>query len=802
MTTRWKCFGWRIASEQEDTKVETPNDAEVQEILDAIKRVKVKQTKEPSKNCQNRAGLSELKKFKEKYKDRVNIADRLRKGRDYNEDSHDTLLHAAALYNDDDEVIKMLMTCCPDLINIPRTGRYEGQTALHITLSRGKIKLSEAILNSTKNERDVLSAKARGSKFKKTIMLGETVLSVAVLSLDKDLVDLLLGYRAPLDEVNRKGDTVVHSLIRYAALDTSNIPKVIAMLKHLHDRGFKILQGEHESLHKLWFKENNMKLTPLKLAVKKGLFDLVKTMLKMKKVFCFNLPLSGSLDSTYYDITEIDPETQSLYSKKEEEKSYSFQHSHETKSVTCFQRLRSYFIQPQSVVEMMSTLKFTQVQQLIDIQIIKLVITKRWKNCKKLYKAFIVLHLIAIILLTTSAYYRKYIVHTQKCMNTKTDCAIQELYAYVVPWILMVYGLFLLLTRLFRRSIFRKGFWRIKRHNNFLYTVCLILFSVGLIIDFLLYVNHKDSNDVFVINLLCGSWFFFFFLRGFKMFSYYTVIFHTIILGDLVRFGLIICIEFTAFTFAMYIILTGHDSVEEFNTFENTTLTMFGYMLGLKDLDLLRDVDLETQRLVAVIYIIFIIVTYLILLNSLIAMMTRTSSASHVEQKLMTLLQRSSVSLFFDGVVFFYNTVYDKAVGRSAVGDYRLVENRFYMAMKKEQMRKIMSSKQIQENVTLKDLKYELCKLAKEIERKNKGNNAEKSDDKSQSNKAMEIDDKSQSNKATEIDDKSQSNKATEIDDKSQSNKSMESPKKEEKIVKQRKSCEKSEVHLDIYDLN
>ena len=65
-------------------------------------------------------------------------------------------------------------------------------------------------------------------------MMGELPLSVAALTLDIDMVQLLLEEGAPLHQQNSLGDTVMHSLVRFAAVHVDQRSGVVGMMQSLH----------------------------------------------------------------------------------------------------------------------------------------------------------------------------------------------------------------------------------------------------------------------------------------------------------------------------------------------------------------------------------------------------------------------------------------------------------------------------------------------------------------------------------------------------------------------------------------
>ena len=75
-----------------------------------------------------------------------------------------------------------------------------------------------------------------GSIFNDTVMMGQLPLSIAALTLNMKMVDLLLDKKAKLYSQNNLGDTVLHSLVRYAAIFKDKQEDVARMMKALHER--------------------------------------------------------------------------------------------------------------------------------------------------------------------------------------------------------------------------------------------------------------------------------------------------------------------------------------------------------------------------------------------------------------------------------------------------------------------------------------------------------------------------------------------------------------------------------------
>ena len=67
-------------------------------------------------------------------------------------------------------------------------------------------------------------------------MMGELPLSVAALTFNKDMVDLLLKHGAEISHTDSTGDTVLHTLVRFAHLYPDEVQDVMDMLKYLHGK--------------------------------------------------------------------------------------------------------------------------------------------------------------------------------------------------------------------------------------------------------------------------------------------------------------------------------------------------------------------------------------------------------------------------------------------------------------------------------------------------------------------------------------------------------------------------------------
>lgn len=107
---------------------------------------------------------------------------------------------------------------------------YEGQTPLHVAIAKGNYRAVKIILKESneKETQELLSTCAVGKEFKNTVLMGQLPLSVAALAFKDNkfrIVKHLLKRKAKIWNMNEKGDTVFHSLIKYADVYPDKILK-------------------------------------------------------------------------------------------------------------------------------------------------------------------------------------------------------------------------------------------------------------------------------------------------------------------------------------------------------------------------------------------------------------------------------------------------------------------------------------------------------------------------------------------------------------------------------------------------
>uniref|UniRef100_A0A8C5FRZ5 Transient receptor potential cation channel subfamily V member 1-like n=1 Tax=Gadus morhua TaxID=8049 RepID=A0A8C5FRZ5_GADMO len=182
------------------------------------------------------------------------------------------------------EIVDCLLNIAEDmgdikkLINLSYTSSYyKGQTALHIAIERRNMYYVKKLVEKGAD----LGAKACGRMFQPdssdpSFYFGELPLSLAACTNQPELVDLLLGASASVVEQDSHGNTVLHALVMVADDDSQDNSRFItAMYDHILLATAKVHSDWRlESIH------NKEGLTPLKLAAKRGKVELFKHLLQ------------------------------------------------------------------------------------------------------------------------------------------------------------------------------------------------------------------------------------------------------------------------------------------------------------------------------------------------------------------------------------------------------------------------------------------------------------------------------------------------------------------------------------------
>ncbi|XP_060606506.1 transient receptor potential cation channel subfamily V member 6-like [Ruditapes philippinarum] len=586
----------------------------------------------------------------------------------------ETILHRAVKMRANSDTISALLTACPELITEARCDSelYRGQTALHIAVTGEDIAVTDGLLRKGKELgvlENILSASAIGTRFENTVMLGEIPLIVAALTLNIKLFDKLIEYGAKIDSQNSKGDNVCHSLIRYANLYPEKINDIMTMVERIS--GIKADKPE-ENLNKIesikemsktsaiqssyiWLTPNKEGLNPLKLAAQLGQQSIFKFIMEMKGVYCYVNSEDGLFDVELYDVTDIDATS--------EFKLVDIIPWVDDMKWSDTQQKADDYVQPTPykvpTLEMIFDSNSTTVFKFIELSPLRYVINRKWEFYKWFLAIWGILHMLFMIGYTVYAVRRSSVADnttsTNRTVYTIGDDAYVTFYA-----ILGLVSAFFYIVQEVIRMIKGRMPWTISHvtncyHNGPLRLV-LVLFAFTIVADFIWRVVDEKYGDYFLVcSMILGWWFLVFFLRGFRQFSFFTVMIQKVLVGDMFRFSIVIGMELIAFTSGIYIVFRGSPKLtidigenENVHEYSKLMIAMFKMMFGFTSLDVLFDA--QSPWFAVCIYVAFVLLTYVLMINSLIAMMSNTCSFVSQNRDIQYRVQQLSIILFFESI--------------------------------------------------------------------------------------------------------------------------------------------------------
>ncbi|KAL4233808.1 hypothetical protein ACF0H5_008486 [Mactra antiquata] len=584
----------------------------------------------------------------------------------------ETILHRAVKMQAQKDIISALANTGPELLSHSRNDSelYKGQTALHIAITGQDIEVAEELLKQGKdrgvNER-ILATCATGSRFQNTVMLGELPLFVAALTLNTAMFDKVLSYGASLEARNTKGETVCHCLIQYAHLYPEKITEIMKMVEHIgkttsgatSDTKIKPQSSNVSRLSCIWLLPNNDGLNPLKLAARLGQHLIFKHIMELKDVYCYVNSEDGLFDVELYDVTDIDSISEfklehiiPWYDDIDTEKAKvdTTEPSHPTR------------VNRVPTLEMIFDNDPTIVFKIIELSPLRYVINKKWLFYRWFLAVWGLLHISFMIGYTVYSIRRstpvlssngtifqgyQYALWTDGFLTTYAIISLVVMFVYLMQEI----------VRIVRGHMPWSWHHVINCYHNGPLRILMVLFAITILIDIIWKSLNIDYGDFFmVISMILGWWFLVFFLRGFKQFSFFTVMIQKVLVGDMFRFSIVISMELVAFSAGMFIAFRGAPRVpgtipENENVYEYSQLivAMFKMMFGLTSLDVLFEA--RYPWFAVSLYVAFVLLTSVLMINSLIAMMSNTCSVVSQNRELQYRVQQLSIILFFESVL-------------------------------------------------------------------------------------------------------------------------------------------------------
>ncbi|XP_059003540.1 transient receptor potential cation channel subfamily V member 1 isoform X2 [Mustela lutreola] len=484
-----------------------------------------------------------------------------------------------------------------ELVNASYTDSYyKGQTALHIAIERRNMALVTLLVE---NGADVQAA-ANGDFFKKTkgrpgFYFGELPLSLAACTNQLGIVKFLLQNSWQPADISAKdsvGNTVLHALVEVADNTADNTKFVTSMYNEILILGAKL----HPTL-KLEELTNKKGLTPLALAARTGKIGVLAYILQreIQEPECRHLSRKftewayGPVHSSLYDLSCID---------------------------TC---------EKNSVLEVIaySSSETPNRHDMLLVEPLNRLLQDKWDRfVKRIFYFNFFVYCLYMIIFTTAAYYRP------------VDGLIQ----------------YFLQRRPSLKTLF------VDSYSEMLFFV-QSLFMLGTVV--LYFCHHKEYVASMVFSLAMGWTNMLYYTRGFQQMGIYAVMIEKMILRDLCRFMFVYLVFLFGFSTAVVTLIEDgkNNSVlaestlhrwrgpgcrppdSSYNSLYSTCLELFKFTIGMGDLEFTENYDFKAVFIILL--LAYVILTYILLLNMLIALMGETVNKIAQESKNIWKLQRA-----------------------------------------------------------------------------------------------------------------------------------------------------------------
>ncbi|XP_013394254.1 transient receptor potential cation channel subfamily V member 6 [Lingula anatina] len=551
----------------------------------------------------------------------------------------ETPLHVALIYNQTEAAKILIDHGKANLVMKPYTHcHYEGTTALHFAVVNGNIEAIDKMVSVLNDEQrsELLHTAATGTFFKEKFKASELPLTLSVWCGYNDLFDKLIQYGAsPFQTESTTGNNIIHSLVLYseqnADLAVQMYHFVLNSFKcHYHCKGMREMRGNSNMMPErkgvrfmqqtLLQQSNKDGYTPLALAAKCGFPEMFHSILGTEGVYKFTLWRFGPAKYELYDMTEVD--TLKIEGNSSAFELLIYEHkSFESKgSLECLQS--------------------PPIKKLIDL---------KWKNYRAIHYTWAMLHLLYSIIFTLCAVFRPL---QQQASNSSSSCASSTTYytkrsldstmsdvqgqlfmagAIFVVIMAVCYFAFecvdvaLSLKLLFGKRNYKPSMAVIFKPDPFR-TVSWFS-SLFTITWFILHMLRHDSEDTFLSLAVVFTWHFgLFFFKANQSAGFLTVMIWKMLVGDLVLFMEVCIIMLLAYATGMYVVYqeAAEGVPTDMSSFERSLFKFYDLTFGLAEFD---DTDKSHSPVIArLLYMFFLALVVLLLLNMLIAAFSATYS--------------------------------------------------------------------------------------------------------------------------------------------------------------------------------
>ncbi|XP_075053058.1 transient receptor potential cation channel subfamily V member 3-like [Mixophyes fleayi] len=489
---------------------------------------------------------------------------------------------------------------------------YKGQTALHIAIERRQIDIVKCLID--KGAR--VNVRAHGQFFNpksknKGFYFGETPLALAACTNQPRVVDLLIGNsKTNVSIQDSIGNTVLHALV----IVTDDSEVVSTFIINMYET--IIRNCKNKSLEHI---KNNKGLTPLQLAAKTGKMEMLKYILSREIKEKENRVLSrrftdwayGPVSSSLYDLNDVD---------------------------TCSQN---------SILEMVVyNTNIDNRHDLLALQPLHALLQMKWEKFARYMFFMSFIFSIVFNLVFTLVYYRQrgdQAVHT---LNLSSMNGLLELIAHVFIMICATYVIIQEGAAIFwvRPSDLKSVVSDAWFHILFFIQAVLVILSM-----FCYVFGAQEYLAFYVLAMALGWTNMLYYTRGFQSLGIYSVMIQNVIVNDVLKFLFVYILFLFGFGVALASLIercAAGEDCSAYNGFRMATMELFKLTIGLGDLEIQQ--NSKYPVLFLILLIVYVILTFVLLLNMLIALMGETVEKIYKESENIWKLQRARTILEFE----------------------------------------------------------------------------------------------------------------------------------------------------------
>ncbi|XP_075760750.1 transient receptor potential cation channel subfamily V member 3-like isoform X1 [Pelodiscus sinensis] len=525
--------------------------------------------------------------------------------------------------------------CLKKLLDASFTAKaYEGQTALHIAIEK---RLDRIVKLLVENGADV-HIQAKGTFFQPLtwrddcFYFGEYPLSQAACTNQPKLVEFLLDKVSNPYAQDSLGNTVLHALVMVADDSEENT----AFVTEIYDQILKAsekkcIETRNESKKNLEKISNKEGLTPLQLAATYGKIKIFQHILGR------SFPCEGKHSMAHL-------------SRKFVEWAYG--------PVCC----SLYDLSEVDTGERHSALKIVVYNtnhekhyDMLDVEPLKELIGIKWRHfAAVMFGISTALYLLYITIFTVMAAYQPQINQQMAAPNTTVHILQQVLHEANGgnPWLLVaqIYTLIAAISFLVKSGLEIFWMWPFTFRSILQINYFYVLFFIQALLVICAHMLCFMQMEVYVIvrvSALVLGWFnILYYFRGFRITGIYTVMVQKMILVDVSRFLLVYGVFLVGFGAGLASLMNDCPQDTEcsrFHSFHSAVFELFKLTLGLGDLS--GHEDSKYPKVFMLLLICYVILTFVLLLNMLIALMGETVNSVSQESEKIWKLQKAMTIL-------------------------------------------------------------------------------------------------------------------------------------------------------------